>query len=112
MAGQAVEAMQRQVLIEILQAEKPLERRLLHLAHVGETHVVVDERQYLFSLVVGKSQTLTDLLSDANSRFHMPVETYAIRRHAERGGFSNVVEQSAPGKGNWRARRKPVEQHQ
>src|ERR1700742_3210544 len=112
MARQAVEGMRDEGLIENLQAEKPLQRRLLHLAHVGETHVVVDERQYLLRLVIGKSQTLTDLLGYANSRFHVPVKTYAVRCHAKSGRLPNIVEQSTPGESRWDTSGKPVEQHQ
>src|SRR5271156_3924326 len=92
MARQAVETMQREVLIKTLQAKEPLQRRLLHLAHVGKTHVIADERQNLLCLMIGESQTAADFLSDTNARLYVAVEAYAVGRHAKRGWFSDVVE--------------------
>src|SRR5947207_12399658 len=46
-AGGAVHAMQFQVLVEAWQAEETLQRRILHLWRIGETHVIADEREHL-----------------------------------------------------------------
>src|SRR5882757_5152922 len=104
--------MQRQVLIEVLQAKEPLQRRLLHLAHISEPHVVGNERQDLLGFVIGKPQPAADLLGDTNAHLYVPVKTYAIRRHAKGRRLAYVVEQSSPGQSHRYTSGKSVEQHQ
>src|ERR1700748_2801090 len=104
--------MQRQVLIKTLQAKEPFKRRLLHLANVGESHVVADERQNLLRFVIGKSQAAADFLSDSNAYLDVPVKTNTVRRYAKGRRFPNVVEQSTPGQRHRYSRRKAIEQHQ
>ncbi len=56
MAGQAVGTVQRKMLIKRRQAQKPLQRRLLHPRDMAEAHVIVDQRQNLLGVVVGETQ--------------------------------------------------------
>ena len=51
-AGQAIEAVQLQVLFKSRQAHKSLERRGAHLLHVLETHVIGHQRLDLLHLVI------------------------------------------------------------
>jgi hypothetical protein len=84
--------MQSQVLVEIVQTEEALERRLFHLLHVGEAHVVGDEQQDLFRFVIGEAKAAADFFSQAHTHIYMPIETDAIGRDAERSRFTDIVE--------------------
>ena len=80
------------MLIKMLQAEETLQRRLLHFLHIGKTHVIGDQQQDLLRLVIGKSQTETNLFSNANPNVRVTVEAYAVWRHAKSGWLANVVQ--------------------
>ena len=47
-----VHAVQREVLVEVFEPEKALQRRSLHARRIGKAHVVLDERENLPRLVV------------------------------------------------------------
>src|ERR1700722_3502094 len=100
------------MLFKVRQTEESLEGRLLHLAHIGETDVVANEQQDLLGVVVGKSQAAANLLRNADTHFHVPVETYAVRSHAKGGRFPYVVQQRSPRKGGRASGNQPVQQHQ
>ena len=89
--------MQFQVLIKAGQSQELLQRGLIHPLHVGETHVIVDQRQNLVGVIVGKAQASADFRSHLNAHFHVAVKTDSIRGDAERRRLADIVEQGAPG---------------
>ena len=112
MAGQAVGAMQRQMLIELRQAQKSLQRRFLHARHVAEAHVILDQRQNLFGLVVRKAQAPANFFRDLHANLDVVIEADAIRRHAKRRGLAHIVQQRSPRQRHRARLRQMIEQQQ
>src|ERR1700678_2161378 len=108
----AVKPVQSQVLIEFLQAEKPLERRLLHLSYIRKAHVIGDQRENLLRLVIGKAQTTADLLGNTHPGFHVSIEAYTVGRYTKSSWFAHIVQQSGPGQRRRAICRQPSKQHQ
>src|SRR6202789_3286578 len=100
------------MLFKVRQTEESLEGRLLHLAHIGETHVVGDEQQDLLGVVVGKAEAAANFFRNADSHFHVPVKTNAVRGSAKGGRLPNVVQQRSPREGGRATSIQPVEQYQ
>src|SRR5208282_5450471 len=96
-AGQTVEAMQFQMLVEGALAKKFFQRGLLHAVHIGEPHVIVDQRQDLIGVVVGETQTSADFGGHFYSYFYVAIEADAVGRYAEGWGLAYVVEERSPG---------------
>jgi N6-L-threonylcarbamoyladenine synthase len=112
MAGEAIEPVQLQMLVKLVEAEESLQGRFLHPRCIGETHVVGNERQNLVRFVIGKAETAANLCSDPHSHFHMAVETDAVRGNTKSGRFAYIVQQGCPGQGDWAAGRKPIQQQE
>jgi N6-L-threonylcarbamoyladenine synthase len=108
----AVKPVQSQVLIEFLQAEKPLERRLIHLSYIRKAHVVGDQREDLLRLVIGKAQTTANLLRNTYPGFHVSVEAYTVGRYTKSSWFAHIVQQSGPSQRGRAICRQPSKQHQ
>ena len=77
-AAETVQAVQLQVLGKIGQAREALERRFLHLLHVGKAHVIGHQRRNLFRIVIAEAQTMADLFRHAHADLDMAVEAYAV----------------------------------
>lgn len=96
-AGEAVEAVEGEVLVELGQAEEALEGGLAHLLYGGEAHVIVDEGEDLVGFVVGEAEAAADFGGDFDADFNVAVEADAIGGALEGGGLADVVQQRAPG---------------
>src|SRR5277367_3265917 len=92
-AGEAIEAVQFQMLSEARQPQKLLQRRLLHQLYLAETHVIVDQRQNLIGFVVRKSEPAQDFRSHLHANLNLPVEPYAIRRNPKSRRLAHIVKQ-------------------
>src|SRR6185437_119611 len=104
--GGDVEAVQREVLLEVRQAEEAFERGGAHLADIAEAHVVLDQRDDLGGVFVGEAEARENLLGDSHADFDVAVEADAIAGDCgigrlERCGLADVVQQRAPGE-RWR----------
>ena len=76
MAGQAIQAVQFQVLVEIRQAQEALQRALLHVRHVFEAHVIGHQRLHLLGLVARESQAASECRGPART----PSSTWPSKR--------------------------------
>ena len=112
MRGEAIHAMECEVLIEAIEAEETLQRRVLHLRRVGEAHVVLDQRENLVGVVVGEAQSATGFGTDRYADLNMVVETDAVRRDAKCRWLTDIMQERAPGEGERAARRELLEQEQ
>jgi len=83
-ASHAIHAVQHQVLGKILQAEKSLERRCLHVLRIGKAHVIFDERENLAGFVVGETEAAADFGRDGHAHVHVTVEANAVGPHEGR----------------------------
>ena len=97
MTGEAVGAVQREMLVESGHAQEFFQCRLVHARGVTEAHVIVDQCKNLSRVVIGKPQALADFFGDLDSDVNMIIETDAVGRHAEGRGLAYVVQQRAPG---------------
>ena len=104
--------MQGEVLLELRQAEEPLQRGLFHLVHVAEAHVVLDERNDLRGLFEREAQPPQNLFGDANADLDVAVEANPVRRAAKGRGLANIVQQRTPGECRRRVGRELFEQQQ
>src|SRR5580698_8261813 len=78
MRGAGIHPMERQVLVELRQPQKPLQRRLTHLHDVAKAHVVLHQRNNLFSVLIREPQPAQDLLRYADTHLHMSIKTDAV----------------------------------
>src|SRR6185312_17229094 len=76
--GGDIEAVQREVLVEMRQPEEALEGGGAHLADVAEAHVIFDQPDDLGGLVVGEPEAREDLLGDADADLDVSVEADAV----------------------------------
>src|SRR5271169_2963158 len=74
-AGQAVGAVQCEMLLESRQAEELLQCRLLHARDMPKAHVIVDQGQHLSRVVIRKPQALADFLRNLDTDIHVIIET-------------------------------------
>ena len=110
MAGETIHAMQLQMLVKSRQAQKPLERGLLHAMHIGETHVIVDQRENLFSLVVRESQTPQNFGSHLHANINVSVEADAIGGDTKSWRLADIMQQRSPGQSLGRSSGEFIEQ--
>lgn len=96
-AGQAVQAVQFEVLGEARQAQEALEGRFLHAGHVGKAHVLGNQGGDLLAVVVAEAQAPANLFRHADADLDVAVEADAIGGHAEGRRLTDVVQQAAPG---------------
>ncbi len=108
-AGQAVQAVQFQVLVEPVHAQEPLLLALAHKGKVLEAEVMRDQSQDLSGLVVGEAQARQDPPGHFHSGLDMTVEADALV-DAKGRRLADVVKQHAPGQ--LRGRRAQTFEHQ
>src|ERR1700722_16755392 len=99
MARKAIQAMKLQMLIEVIEANEPLERSRLHLGHILEPEVICHERCDLLCILIRKSQPAADLLCHNCTHFHMSVKSNASVRtdgRRERRRLADVMQQNYP----------------
>src|ERR1700722_13797850 len=89
-----------------------LQGRFLHARDVTEAHVIVDQREHLVCVVIGKTQTCANLLRNFTSDLHVTIETDALGSDAECGWFACVVQQGSPSQRGWARMRQVFEQEQ
>ena len=96
-AGQAVGAVQREMLVEAGQAQEFLQRRFLHARDMAEAHVIVDQRENLRGVVIREAQAPADFFGNLDAHIHMIIEADAVGSHAKRRRLAHIVQQRAPG---------------
>jgi hypothetical protein len=96
-AGEAVDAVEFEVLVEGGQTEEFFQSGLVHALYLSETHVMVDEGENLIGVVVREAETAEDLGGHFYSDIDVAVETDAVGRDAEGGRLADVVEKRSPG---------------
>ena len=97
MTGLAIQAMQFEMFLEARLAHKSLECGILHLRRLGKAHVIVDQRQNLFGVIVRKPKSPADFFRHLHANGDMAIETNSIWRHAKCCGFADIVQERAPG---------------
>ena len=100
MAGARVHTVQGKVFGEIAQTEESFQCGILHLHHIAEAHVILDQRCNLLRFLIRKTQAPADVFGDADADFDMSVEADASgsagRRGCEGGGLSHIVQERSP----------------
>src|SRR5215469_13767507 len=96
MAGFAIQAMELQMLIEMRQPNKLLERRRFHALYIGETHVVADQGENLPGVVIREPQAPADFFRHPDAHVDVIIKANAVRRPPEGGRFSNIMKQRSP----------------
>ena len=86
------------MLLELRQAEEPLQGGLFHLVRIGEAHVVLNEREDLRVSSLREAQAAENLFGDANANLDVAVEANPVRSPAKGRGLADIVQQRAPGK--------------
>src|SRR5712664_4144623 len=106
--------MKFQVLLELREAHKTLDRRLPHLPDIFETKMIRDQRFDLLRVVIRESKFATDPLSHASAEFNMSIEADPCARPLGwRKGrrLAYVVKQHAPSESGRAIWRKPLQHH-
>ncbi len=94
-AGETVEAVELKVFVEVVEGKESLEGALLHLVDMHEAHVICDEGLDAANGVVGEAEAVEDEARHFYAGLDVAIEADAVRP-AERGRFSDIVEQSGP----------------
>ena len=82
---------------EARHSHKLLERGFFHSGSKGKTHVVINQGQNLFGVVVGETQAAANFLGHLDADINMPIETNAVGRDAKGGRFADIMQERAPG---------------
>jgi hypothetical protein len=77
MARQAIEPVQFEVLIEMVEAHEPLQGGELHLAYVFEAQMIRNKGGNLGRVVIGEAQAAADVFRHARAHFHVLIESDA-----------------------------------
>ena len=99
-AGEAVEPVQFEVLLEMIEPHEALQGGEFHLSDVFKTQVIGDEGDDLRRVVVGEAQAAADLFCHFGADLDVAIETDAAvwaRRRSESGRLADVMKQDAPG---------------
>ena len=117
MRGEAVDAVERQVFVEVGKTQEAFEGGLSHVQDVGEAHVVFDQREDLLGLFVREVEAAKDMFGDADAYLDVAVEADTVVRIAwvrgsEGGGLADVVKEGSPGECGRGAGRKLFEEEQ
>jgi len=100
MAGQAIEAVQLEVLGKCGQANEALESGFAHLGDILEFHVIGDEGQDLRGVVIGETQPLANHGGHFHAHLDVAIEADAVSRgggRAKCGRLADVVKENTPG---------------
>src|SRR6266404_8080251 len=107
-AGKAVQAVQRQVLLKSRQSHEPLQRSRPHPRHVFKPHVMFHQRKDLLGIVIREFQPSQNLPRDRHAHFHVPIESDPVSRlirGSKRRWLAHIMQEHAPRQGRWRSRR-------
>ena len=88
--------MQREVLVEPVEAEKALQRGCLHAAGIHKAHVVFNKCENLTRVFIRETEPPQNLRADGDADLDMTVKADAVWRAAVGRWLADVVEQRAP----------------
>ena len=110
--GERIHAVQSKMLAKPVEPEEALQRRFFHPLRVHEAHVVLDEREHLARLLIGKAEPSADLCAHGDPHFDMSIEANAIGCAAESRRLADIVQKCAPGERHRASRLQLLEKHQ